>query len=619
MLNAAPFRRGGKLFIVLAVLVAFFSLCSCSLENMDDSSEDEEPIFGDSQDYNGGNSSSFRKSGSGKDNVSSSKPTQEVTPKSKADTEKSSGLGGGKNKASGEIETGGEQVAKGGPGSQSGPSSQSSGGQVEASKKVRKENRVRRKLPDYETVCSKCGEAINGKYYPLDDGRKLCVSCYDKSKPRCSVCGQEINGKYTILEDGRKFCASCYDKSKPKCAGCGQKINGKYYTIKDGRKFCVSCYEKIRPRCAGCGQNINGKYYTLDDGRKLCASCYEKSRPLCDSCGQKIGNKWSVFKDGLNCCKNCSTNKSLPHCTACNIPVAQGGLELSDGRRICPFHAGTGRENDSLFSFNLTKAVVNEEQLQAYYPVAKKLMLQYASPRLKLDGLDIQIYMVNGPEIRKVKDGDECGLACPRYDRDKNFRVKRRFDVYILEGQHPEDALDTICHELAHVWHHANTRASKYPKRRVEGFAEWVAYKVNQGLGRKEQIKGMLAKEDQNYSGGLKDYLKIESESGVAGVFDYALGNELPNSKCVKCHKHLRDGLAHDLENGTAECEDCYLASVPKCAKCHRLLLNVRYYDLPDGTRKCEGCYLNKTGDRQSGKKLAFWDWVGHYLDLGRG
>ena len=94
MLNAAPFRRGGKLFIVLAVLVAFFSLCSCSLENMDDSSEDEEPIFGDSQDYNGGNNSSFRKSGSGKDNVSSSKPTQEVTPKSKADTEKSSGLGG---------------------------------------------------------------------------------------------------------------------------------------------------------------------------------------------------------------------------------------------------------------------------------------------------------------------------------------------------------------------------------------------------------------------------------------------------------------------------------------------------------------------------------------------
>ncbi len=112
------------------------------------------------------------------------------------------------------------------------------------------------------------------------------------------------------------------------------------------------------------------------------------------------------------------------------------------------------------------------------------------------------------------------------YSLDSDSRG-RCFGLFIREGQHraifveyglPQIVLlEVMSHEYAHAWQSENCD-SESPPEVLEGFAEWVSYKLLQSWGCTRRSERMLRRDDV-YGRGLKMMLQWEREGGPAEVF----------------------------------------------------------------------------------------------------
>ena len=95
-------------------------------------------------------------------------------------------------------------------------------------------------------------------------------------------------------------------------------------------------------------------------------------------------------------------------------------------------------------------------------------------------------------------------------------RHKKR-EIYIQSGLPQILTIEVMAHEYAHAW-----QAENCPWQQetliIEGFAEWVAYRVLMLLGAGKKAALMEERTDI-YGQGLQRMLSVEREGGTAAVF----------------------------------------------------------------------------------------------------
>lgn len=98
--------------------------------------------------------------------------------------------------------------------------------------------------------------------------------------------------------------------------------------------------------------------------------------------------------------------------------------------------------------------------------------------------------------------------------------------IWIVAGQTRNQTISDMTHELAHAWQ--STECPLQDRTIKEGFAVWCEYKILIMLGEKVLAKQLTLREDPDYGGGLRLFLKVEKEGGIPAVLEYAKKTKQP-------------------------------------------------------------------------------------------
>ncbi|MDD5698973.1 MAG: LIM domain-containing protein [Victivallaceae bacterium] len=307
---------------------------------------------------------------------------------------------------------------------------------------------------------------------------------------RCSVCRREIHGRYLIC-NGKVFCSQkCLDRTLPVCAACHKRCRGKVYT-KDGKFYCSEkCLETTFPKCS------------------LCHQPFRKGVVIKTLTGDKIY------------CPHCA---ALPRCFACSLPAASG-IKLPDGRFLCDDCArmailteAAGQELfDQVREEMRRKLNLGTNHKIHFQLVDSKTLLKASAnyePGLEM-GLFKHSYTV------KTRTETTYSLFKGRQDKTEQYLTNNRYSVSVLSGLPRRKFIEVCAHELAHDWMDA-----EYPKIKSlkikEGWAEYVATRVNELYGRQFMNKRMEANTNEIYGDGyrfIRDYIR---EHGMDGLMRY--------------------------------------------------------------------------------------------------
>ncbi len=265
---------------------------------------------------------------------------------------------------------------------------------------------------------------------------------------------------------------------------------------------------QARPACSACGRPLVGTYYRLDDGRQLCPADYERLGPRCVSCGSLVFGSYVLVDGRHTVCRPC--HQRNPACFICGLPSRAPGRRLSDGRALCPEHA--------------RQAVLTTSPAEAIMHQAEQVLCAALGPEMRLKHPIDVVRVVDGNTLRRLlgrraqAGADLLGLF---HLQVQGF--SRRYTVYFISGLPRERLLVVAAHEYAHAWHsEQNPRYMECSDRMREGFAEWVAFKANQHLGRQAEGDRLLGQKSGPYLEGLRRFLQLEGEVGVTGVLRLA-------------------------------------------------------------------------------------------------
>ncbi len=350
--------------------------------------------------------------------------------------------------------------------------------------------------------CSKCGIVLTGKYYRTKSGSYLCPSCCKNSRLYCSSCGREINGTYYKTANGDILCPDDHLNQIPRCSVCKTMLTGKYYRLKNGKCVCEHDYYASLPSCSICGKKLTGHYYSDNNDRNYCEEDYYAQIPVCAICGIKLNKiKYKHYSNDEFICIKC--DNAYARCLVCNCPTDYRGMQLSDGRVICPVHkrhAVLGRNNGTIIYDKAVNNIVSMfgDVMELKFPVSS-------------------VMLVDKDELRKLKQG-ELGQGIGLCHTSK---IGNKFNhrIWALEGYPPEQLLTTMAHEYAHAWQNENNpNFGELAPAFKEGFAHWVAYKMNEYLHRSSEMKRLMMYDDDVYGFGLKAFINLEHDIGVNGV-----------------------------------------------------------------------------------------------------
>jgi hypothetical protein len=220
------------------------------------------------------------------------------------------------------------------------------------------------------------------------------------------------------------------------------------------------------PRCLSCGASIADCSYDINGRGPFCAACHA-TRQRCDVCG---------------------------------VPLDARAQWLPDGRAICGFCQPTAIL-DAARAGELWKWIdgVIENVLNLRLSVGARFVLTDRTG------------MVQQLQKMKPEQTHDANSVLGVYVRDGRQRT-----IYAQNGLPQILFIQVVAHEWAHAW-----QAENCPLVRdiliVEGFAEWVAYKVLQALLAGKKMALMAARPDL-YGEGLRLMLATETRAGVAGV-----------------------------------------------------------------------------------------------------
>lgn len=260
--------------------------------------------------------------------------------------------------------------------------------------------------------------------------------------------------------------------------------------------------------CTGCHNTItNVKVWTIDN-RPYCENCFLKYSPKCHCCNAILlqGGYTSPYTN-YTYCYNCMNN--YPKCTNCTDPVGAKGVKLEATRWLCPEC--------------VKKGIYNYNQLK---PLQDDAMKELRKLGIVITSNIETINLVDQKTLEMSYYNLQCNSYIPSGGLEGFNKILRqegqppKSNIYILYGFSYERTLAVLCHEIVHTWQAENC----YPDQQlllIEGFAEWIAYKVMISKGYKADAERLKKRNDPVYGKGLKFFLNVEHYYGVNGTLDY--------------------------------------------------------------------------------------------------
>ncbi len=255
---------------------------------------------------------------------------------------------------------------------------------------------------------------------------------------------------------------------------------------------CATCFDA--PGCNGCGLPMTGH---LEGDHGHCARC-ERNADRCTSCGLPLLERfWTVVGAPGKFCSDC--RQESPSCSVCNAPVRDG--RTHDGRffcRSCSMGAVADRDG---------------------YDEVYRRLLARASRVLGLELEKVPELVVESSE--SISDRSKLELAphsvCGLYARD----ALGRSTIHVLSHLPEPRVTAVLAHELAHAWQAENCPDAQGLRVR-EGFAEWVAWRLLDGIDGCERERDVIASRTDEYGRGFRVFTNLEERAGVSNAIWYA-------------------------------------------------------------------------------------------------
>ena len=290
------------------------------------------------------------------------------------------------------------------------------------------------------------------------------------------------------------------------CHLCGQPLVGSFYTYSNNLVVCASCNATV-PSCALC--QVPSRKLTTIRSLQVCPDCRQKL-PVCASCGIPIVKEYSIVGDSpLPYCHVCMEKN--PRCDICRVPLNDRGFSVR-GERSITYRCAT--------CFNTAvKSPVEAQQL--YRETRERLARELG---LSIPALpDVRI--VERSTLMTLNAHNGAGTAMPSGAEQQHllgfFLLKDDQRTIFIEQLLPRPLFQAVAaHELAHAWQ-SYYAPSTQPLNIVEGFAEWVAYRLLLALGQQRDAAHMTRRDDL-YGQGLQYFIALERQHGRDAVMQRA-------------------------------------------------------------------------------------------------
>ena len=291
------------------------------------------------------------------------------------------------------------------------------------------------------------------------------------------------------------------------CHICGQRLLGTFFTYDTGLVVCSRCNATV-PRCNLCG--IPSRQLIPVRGEQVCHACYQKL-PVCACCGIPILKEYAFVGDSpARYCQSCLTTR--PRCDICRVPLSDEGktLHTQDGdiyRCATCYSTAVTTAAEAQRLYQETCALLKRE-LKLDIAVLPEL---HIVGRTTLAALNQQSYMLGNAET-PLEHQHLLGF----------FQRSGENQAIFIEQVLPRTLFQAIAaHELAHAWQSIYA-PSKQPLKIVEGFAEWVSYRILLALGQQREAAHLTRRSDL-YGDGLQYFIALEREHGHDGVLQRAM------------------------------------------------------------------------------------------------
>ncbi|MBE2238682.1 MAG: hypothetical protein IAE81_12900 [Caldilineaceae bacterium] len=227
-----------------------------------------------------------------------------------------------------------------------------------------------------------------------------------------------------------------------------------------------------------------------------------KDSRFCNLCGEALGATYQVYEHAgsgrrLAICNACANRKVV--CTSCGAPLADGHAQLSDGRPICS-SCRTSAVDDVLTARRLYEQVIGVVDRE----------------------LGLRVHRRPGFGLYSHGDMQRLQAALSQSPGGGGHLL----GVYTKLGSQREIAVETglprllmikvIAHEYGHAWQGENCPFLT-DVQLLEGFCEWVAYKVMGAVGAEAvQTRQLMAQ--GFYGNALRRIVALEVEGGIEAV-----------------------------------------------------------------------------------------------------
>lgn len=231
----------------------------------------------------------------------------------------------------------------------------------------------------------------------------------------------------------------------------------------------------------------------------------------CPACGKKFGEKaYALIRKGqeepVHVCGDCV--KLDTFCYICGIPVKDKLMRLADGRLLC--------EKDT------KQAVLDPFEARNIFDEVKRDAQTILSRSGALPNHNISLVL----EAKERLDKSGSNLISAHEDRllmgltRSTQRGANEFEhtIYLLHGLTRDRMKVVAAHEYGHVWLHENVRR-KLNQDTVEGFCDWIAYKVIKEKDLPNETRILLA---SDYSHGqLQAFVMAEDGKSFYRVIQW--------------------------------------------------------------------------------------------------
>jgi hypothetical protein len=208
-------------------------------------------------------------------------------------------------------------------------------------------------------------------------------------------------------------------------------------------------------------------------------------------------------------CRTC--HETRQHCSVCGVPLDARARHLPDGRAICATCQQT--------------AVLEAGQAKALFDWTVQAIQATLGLSLRVG---VRFVVTDRPGLRTQIQKARPDLI---YEADRLLGVYVREDphrtIYVENGLPSILLIQVVAHEWAHAWQMENCPTLREVLI-VEGFAEWVAYKVLQEMGAVKKM-GLMAARPDLYGKGLRLVLDREERKGIAGVLALCAAHAQPD------------------------------------------------------------------------------------------